>query len=91
MSIRLKSILNFVMWASVQQNSITKRKQVTKRCSEGKVGQQNVQLEQSKHWVVLILVLWGTIPRYHLCVSKTVSEVMVGHRLFPICHPSHLR
>lgn len=52
MSIRIKSILNFVMWASVQQNSTTKEMQVTKRCYEGKVGQQNVQLEQNNRWVV---------------------------------------
>lgn len=78
------------MWVCIQQNSITKRMQ-KKSCSEGKVGQQNEQLEQSNHWVVLILIFCNSIPRHHLCVSKTVSEVLVGHRLFPICHVSHPR
>lgn len=65
-SIRIKSVSNFLMWASVQQNSISKRMQVTKRCYEGKVGQQSVQLEQINHWIVLNVVFWNPIPRHHL-------------------------
>lgn len=67
-SIRIKSILNYVVWASVQQNSITKEMQVTKRWCEGEGGQQNMHSEQSYHWLVLNLVFWNTTPRYHLCV-----------------------
>lgn len=74
MSIRIKSILNFVMWASVQQNSITKEMQVTERCYEGKIGQQHMQLEQSKPWVVLNLVCWNIILRHHLCVCEQNCE-----------------
>lgn len=73
-SIRLKSILKFVVRASVQQNSITKERQVTRRWYEGEVGQQNLHSEQSNHWLLLNLVFWNTTPRYHLCVSETVSD-----------------
>lgn len=81
-SIRLKSILKFVVRASVRQNSITKERQVTRRWYEGEVGRQNMYSEQSNHWLVLNLVFWNTTPRYHLCVWVKLW-VMIGYRLFP--------
>lgn len=42
----MKSIIIYIMGASVQQKAIANEMQVTRRCYEGKVGQQSIQLEE---------------------------------------------